>query len=200
MGAQPRQGLAQGRLAEAEQLAREALLKTESTLGPHTHEAGYARNALGDVLIAQGKLSDAENEIRAALRIYSDTLPPDHQYIASAEYQLGLALLAENKLDESAQVLESSFTRWQRAHAPRWRAARSQSALGEVLFKRGQREAAKTDLAQGYEILVQDLGVEHEETRIAKARLERLMGSHNVSKLARVSGRPCSELESLSEP
>jgi len=59
--------------------------------------------------------------------------------------------------------------------------------LGEVLFERGQREAAKTDLVQGYEILAQDLGIEHEETCIAKSRLERLVGSHDASKLARAS-------------
>jgi tetratricopeptide (TPR) repeat protein len=173
--------VAQGRYADAEQLIREELALTEELLGVQHYEAGYVRTFLADVLLKRGQVREAEKEGRKSLEILSSTLPADHQYIASAEYQLGMILFEKRQLSEAARKLEDSMHRWERSNAPRWRAARSESALGEVLLRMGNARDAKVHLARSYGVLQEDLGKNDPTTQAARARLERFNGSHTSS-------------------
>src|SRR4029453_9375698 len=98
----------------------------------------YLQSSLAQILTKQGKYKEAEQLLRKALDVFARTLPGDHQYVASSEYLLGEVLLATHRLHDAEAVLTASRNRWLRSYAPEWRAGRSASALGEVLYREGR--------------------------------------------------------------
>jgi tetratricopeptide (TPR) repeat protein len=125
------------------------------------------------VIIPQNRFTEAESLLRDALQLYARTLQPDHQYVASAEYYLGEALLGQKRFAEAANVLEASMQRWRRADAPESRAARSQSALGEALYREGKVAEAERDLVYGFRVLSQDPSEDADTVQHARDRLVR---------------------------
>src|SRR5690606_13438054 len=119
------------------------------------------------------KLTEAENELRLSLASYEQTLPPDHPYVASSEHLLGEILLRKRELHDAEALLTAAMNRWKRTNSPAWRAARSQSALGEVLHLEGRIEEAEQHLTEGYKILVADGGADRDARIAARERVER---------------------------
>jgi len=170
--------IAQGRYQEAELLLREVLERTAELYGNQHYEVGVTRTYLSDALRLRGKPREATDEAKLALDILRSKLPADHQYIASAEYQYGLSLLAAGKAGEARKQLENSIYHWERSGAPAWRAARSESALGEALSKIGKNNDAKHHLMHSFDILEHDLGSKNPTTQMARARLNLQNGAH----------------------
>jgi eukaryotic-like serine/threonine-protein kinase len=154
----------QGRLTEAQQLSRQALQAQERSMGSEHFLAGYQHASLGTLLLKGKNAAAAEQEARTALQIYGKTLPPDHQYVAAAEHLLGETLLAQRRFAEAETVLTASRSRWQRTNAPPWRAARTESALGEAVFRQQRADQAEQLLLEGYR------GVAHDPSASAEAR------------------------------
>jgi len=147
---------AQGMLAEAEQYARRALRAQEASVGKDHRLTAYERTMLAGILLQRGTYKEAEEQARLALATFQKALPPDHQYSASAEYLLGEALLATGQLKDAEAVLTASANRWKRNGAPPWRAARSESALGEVFYRLGRNDDAEKYMKRSYTALVLD--------------------------------------------
>jgi eukaryotic-like serine/threonine-protein kinase len=165
--------LAQGDDAKAEQLLREALAiyaEARTTANPRV---GYLQTMLGAVLLERRAFSEAEDVLRETLEMYAQVLPPDHQYVASAEYALGEALLAQQKFGDSEAVLRASMNRWKRSDAPPWRAARSKSALGEVLLRQGRTKEGEQYLIESFRAITRDKTADKDASARAIARLER---------------------------
>ena len=98
-------------------------------------------------------------------------MPPDHQYVASAEHVLGEALLETHQLEQAEAVLTAAVNRWKRNDVPAWRVARSESALGEVLYRLGRSADAERYLSRSYTILAADEKADPEARRKAQQRI-----------------------------
>jgi hypothetical protein len=68
-------------------------------------------------------------------------------------------------------MLTASMNRWKRTSAPSWRAARSASALGEVLYREGHFADAEKLLVQSFRDLVSDGGADVETRQRARERV-----------------------------
>ncbi len=163
----------QGAIEEAEQFARQALDIHMQTLGSDHHETAYSRAALANLLLKRGKLSEAEDQLRLSLESYEKTLPPDHPYVASSEHLLGEVLLRKRELNDAEALLTAAMNRWKRTNSPAWRAARSESALGEVLHLQGRAKEAEQHLIDGYKVLAADEGADRDARIAARERVER---------------------------
>jgi hypothetical protein len=119
------------------------------------------------------KHKQAADLLRQTVALLTDHAPADHQYVASAEHYLGEALLSEGTVTEAEHVLATAVERWKRSGAPPWRAARSESALGQVLHKLHRTREAEHHLVQSFRILMIDAGADEETKQTAKERLTR---------------------------
>ncbi len=164
---------AQGQLQEAEGLGRRALQTRQSALGHEDTTTGFLRSSLAVVLTKRGKYEEAEKFLREALVIYEKTLPPDHQYVAAAEHGLGEVLLAMGRLRDAEATLLAATSRWRRTNAGAWRIARSQSALGEALYRQGRATEAERYLVDSYRVLVADETADRDARIKAQERITR---------------------------
>ncbi|HEU4601169.1 MAG TPA: tetratricopeptide repeat protein, partial [Steroidobacteraceae bacterium] len=162
---------AQHKPEAAEQLLKQALAIHKNSGSKIPHQIGYLETVLASVVITESRFQEAEDLLRDALTLYSKSLQPDHQYVASAEYYLGEALIGEGRFAEAETVLRGSMERWTRAGAPSSRAARSQSALGEAMYKLGSIAEAEQNLANGFRELEKEPGEDSETVRRARERL-----------------------------
>jgi eukaryotic-like serine/threonine-protein kinase len=65
------------------------------------------------------------------------------------------------------------MNRWKRADAAPWRAARSQSALGEVLYREGRFKEAERHLSESSQALASDEKADREARVQARDRIIR---------------------------
>jgi serine/threonine protein kinase/TolA-binding protein len=165
--------MAQGDAAAAERLVREALMIHHNANSTAYAKVGFLQTLLGTLLIQQSRFAEAEPVLREALDLFARSLPPDHQYVASAEHYLGEALAGQGNHADAETYFTAATLRWMRTSAPEWRAARSASALGEVLYKEGRIEEAERKLVDSYRILVIAEGVDPATREMARERVIR---------------------------
>lgn len=173
LGSLARLRVRQNRVLEAETLVREALSVHKEAGSTAFLKIGYLQTILSEVLMKEARSAEAEDLLRDTLGLFARNLPPDHQYIASAEHYLGEAMLANGKLAEAAATLTAAMDRWKRADAGAWRSARSESALGEVLYRQGRKREAEIHLVSSFRILSADRGVEKDALLKARERVAR---------------------------
>jgi serine/threonine protein kinase len=162
---------AQGLLDEAEEYARRSLRAQEAALGKEHTVTAYERTVLATILVQRGKYSEAQEQAQQGLTAFQKALPPDHQYIASAEHVLGEALLGAGELQGAEASLTAAVNRWKRGDAPQWYIARSESALGEVLYRLGRNADAEKYLKRGYTVLALDEHADREAKAKAQQRI-----------------------------
>jgi hypothetical protein len=75
------------------------------------------------------------------------------------------------KLEDAEAHLTAATNRWKRTDAPAWRAARSASALGEVLHREGRNQEAERKLVDSYRILATAEGVDQSTRESARSRV-----------------------------
>jgi serine/threonine protein kinase/tetratricopeptide (TPR) repeat protein len=165
----------QRRYGEAEALSQQAIATARVAFGGSHRAIGNMDVTLARTLIQVHKYEEAGIALREALKIFAETLPPDHQHIASAEYFLGEVLLAKRQLKEAEVVLTASLDRWKRSGAPSWRAMRSASALGEVLYREGRTLEGTRLLSDSFHQLVADPNAETAAKDKASARVARYL-------------------------
>jgi len=162
----------QKRYAEAINLVQQALDTLRRINKGKLFTAGYYEDSLAFLKFKVGRNEEAETHVRAALSIYSQTLPANHLYIASSQYLLGELLLARGDAAGAAEALRVSITICNESpDAGKWRAARSQSALGEALSRLGQDGEAERLLVESHRALLQDRKADDEYTKSARERL-----------------------------
>jgi serine/threonine protein kinase/TolA-binding protein len=162
---------AQGMLPEAEDYARRALRTLEASAGSEYTTTAYERTALAAILLQRAKYKEAEEQIQRALATLRKNLPADHQYIASAEHIYGELLLATGQLKDAESVLISAINRWNHSDAPAWRVSRSESALGEALYRLGRNADAERYLRRSYTALALDEHADQEAKVKAQQRV-----------------------------
>jgi CHAT domain-containing protein/tetratricopeptide (TPR) repeat protein len=176
----------QGRLAEAEALARESLRKLETSLG----SADNSRNAvelagclvrLGHVLKDEVKNKDAEAVARRAVALRERFLEPGHPDTVASWSLLAGVLRASGRLDEAAKLYRNARTatniRFGKVHP---RSAEAGRELAVCLVERGDYSAAETLLANARQALTGN----KEADPFAIRRLD-----HSTAELYRETGR-----------
>jgi tetratricopeptide (TPR) repeat protein len=161
----------QGRLQEAETLARESI-PLDMLVEGETPEIAGAHTVLAFVLLRAGRANEAIAEARAALAILSRTSRPNHPYVASAQHVLGEALCRTGEFVECERALLAEIPIWKDSNAPQWRVARAMSALGEAVLGQGRLAEAAQHLALASEQLEGLRGAQQSDAR--RATQERL--------------------------
>src|SRR6185295_2835589 len=87
------------------------------------------------------------------LTTFDKTLPPDHPYVAASEHILGEVLLDTKQFANAESVLMGAMNRLKRTNAGKWRVARTESALGEAIYRQGRAAEAEHYLTESYRIL-----------------------------------------------
>jgi tetratricopeptide (TPR) repeat protein len=99
---------AQGKLAEAETVFREALAMRRKLLGSEHPGVAILLGGLAEVLLAQGKFAEAETSARECLAI-REKRPPEGWETFDARSLLGATLLGQKKYAEAEPLLLSGY-------------------------------------------------------------------------------------------
>ena len=70
-------------------------------------------------------------------------------------------------------MLTAAMHRWKRTNAASWRIARSESALGEAVYRQGRAAEAERYLVESYKVLVNDEKADRESRIKAQERITR---------------------------
>jgi len=166
----------QGRLEEAEEL-KLAAIDALGELGDSAKlQRATVQLSLATLLMRTQQFARSEALLRESIDIYTATLPADHLSRISAEHYLGEALLEQKKYREAESTLQTALERMRRAAVPQWRIARSQSTLGEALYRQGKIDLAKPLLLQSHAQLAADPLAKQIARDKAQQRVTTLLG------------------------
>lgn len=99
----------QGRLQEAEQVARRSVKILEQCLGADHFRTASARTTLASICFAEGKNKEAEALLRQALKVQEDVLGPQHPDAAETADILGTLLYAQAKYPEAEILFDTAL-------------------------------------------------------------------------------------------
>jgi tetratricopeptide (TPR) repeat protein/CHAT domain-containing protein len=108
----------QGKYAEAEKLAQQALEINEAVLGPDHPDVASALSNLGSMYQAQGKYSQAEPVLQRALKIQEKALGPDDPDNVIILNNLAMLYKAQSKYSQAEPLLQRSLTIREKALGP----------------------------------------------------------------------------------
>ena len=97
----------QGRIFEAEVIARESLTTILKGFGKNSLYTPYSVTTLAQIMDAQGRYAEAESLLRASLNIDAAIdHPPQAISVATARFQLGRTMVSLHKWDEAISEFE----------------------------------------------------------------------------------------------
>jgi tetratricopeptide (TPR) repeat protein len=134
----------QGRIAEAEELARGAILAVQGDTKESTADRGNALYRLGQVLASAGKHAAAESVLREAVDITEEVYEAEHTNRALTYQALGEALGEQGKFFEAERFLHRArgiYGRVGNDAAPNYLSATV--SLGSLLSNQGRDEEAE---------------------------------------------------------
>lgn len=150
----------EGNFSAAEQHAREALRILLPLKLARGAEVAYVRQTLAYALFAREQFESAEVELNRAERDFAELLPSDHPHFAFIDYLRAEIRLRSNRISEAEQLLRTAVDRTKRSFAIPWRIARAESALGEALYRQGQKEEGERYILSSYAFMHDARGVD----------------------------------------
>jgi serine/threonine protein kinase len=157
--------LLQGRVAEAESLARHTLAEQRRVLGPDHPDTLESMETLGDVLIWAGKMPEAEAIYAETLAIESRVLGPEHPRTLGAMVGLAEVFSNEQRLEKSEALQRQALAIRGRVLGPEHPDTLSSLNHLSLLYSReGKFTAAEAVSEQAIEIQTRTLGPEHPDT------------------------------------
>jgi tetratricopeptide (TPR) repeat protein len=181
--------LAQGRLDEAEQLARRT---RDGYLKQHRYPEVTTKYpyALALVLYEQGRFAEAAAEARREIDQLARMHPQHLTYMAVAEHVLGRSLNKLSRCEEAEEVFRIELQEWKETQAPRWRVARASSGLGESLLGQGRLGEAETQLRFAEQELNAARGwLPRQALRATQQRLEQLREAQRMQQIQHAQTR-----------
>jgi tetratricopeptide (TPR) repeat protein/tRNA A-37 threonylcarbamoyl transferase component Bud32 len=161
----------QGRYAEAEPLAREAVEFAIKTRPPNHPLLPNNKAWWGRALIANGDASRGLAVSQDALDGYSKIRPAGHQDLVLPLIGLGAACRMQGKLAESERYLREAEAIIRKFPAQRDRIADMAGELGLTLRALGRDAEADKLLRESHDILQRAYGEQHPLTRQARTRI-----------------------------
>jgi DNA-binding winged helix-turn-helix (wHTH) protein/tetratricopeptide (TPR) repeat protein len=181
--------LAQGRLDEAEQLARrtrDGFLRLHSD-GEITTKYPYA---LALVLYEQGRFAEAAAEARREADPLSRMNPRHLTFMAVAQHVLGRSLNKLGRCEEAERVFRAELQDRKDTQAPRWRVARASSGLGESLLGQGRLGEAQRQLTFAAQELAEARGwLPRQAMQATQERLEQLREAQRMQQVQHAQTR-----------
>lgn len=164
----------QGRYAEAEADAREAVELDRIHLGANHPNVGDALSRLGDIELRKGDYGAAEEAYRGALEIFGRDFPKDSPSAVGALAALSLALIRAGKPARAEPYLREALAAYRSAPEKFAQYPNTTGALGESLTLLGRYAEAEPPLAESYDMLNSIYGPRHPRTQEARRRLAAL--------------------------
>ena len=160
---------------EAEKLSRESLEVCRKMFGEEHDDTIWALYNLAYVLIHREAYREAEHYLREALARRGANLPDKHPVVGSSLLLLGRTLMAQGEHLEARSALEESLA-LRRAALPEghWLIATTLTFLGECLVYLGDTDQGLSLMTQNCDLLEGKLGSDHEQTRLACERVEKV--------------------------
>jgi len=100
---------AQGRFADAEAVAREALNLSRKTAGTDTADSLNVEASLGDLLLLERRPADAEPVLRDTLRGFEKLYGPESMPVAEMLAYLAMMLQTQRRFDEAEPLMRRAF-------------------------------------------------------------------------------------------
>jgi serine/threonine-protein kinase len=147
--------LAQGKLAEAEELSRGLAPQLERAYGTTVHpNLAVVHDLLGKLALRKGDLPRAESELTAALNINRKLFPANDLRTTASESTLANVLLQEKRYREAENTVRSTVKVMAASpYAGKDQAAIVTLMLGEAILKQGRYREAEPLLVEAYGIL-----------------------------------------------
>lgn len=152
-----------GKLDDAAPILFEALKINRTTLDPDHPNLAQCLNDLGVLMVQRNRPGEAVQLMREALFIRSARLDPYHPDVATAHANLAFALGQCGLADEARRENELALEGFRRTFGPRsinFAATLHNIAIG--VGDRGDPAAAGELLSEAYDIVLTELGEEHE--------------------------------------
>lgn len=169
-------------LPEAGCLLEEAYASSTHALGARHPDTAISAGNLGLFHASHGDEARARELMETALAIHLERFGADHEYVAvgrarldDLELRRGVRARNEGRLADARAILTAEVARRAGKHGRaslQWAAAAS--ALAETVGREGEVAAARELLSRVLEVREQELGAEHQLTRLAAERLRGL--------------------------
>jgi len=159
-----------GDSVEAIGLLRRALAIHRRILGRKHPQTMTIEDNLAGVLRDAGRFVEAEPLYREVDAYNEATYPPDHPRLAFSGFGLGRVLLGEGRFAEAEIPLRRALKILVTKHETAL-AAVTMSALGECLWRSGEKNEGRALIEQGASAVKRSFGEQARETRRAEARL-----------------------------
>jgi pentatricopeptide repeat protein len=175
----------QGKLAEAESTAREALAIARKQSGSNPAAVTTFLRQLAWVLYGQGKPAEAENISREELAIRRKVFGNEHPEVAATLQCLATFLGDQGKTAEAEITIREALTIREKKLPDDWQTFNARSLLGDTLLRQKKYAEAEPFLLSGYE------GLKQREDRIPAVDLLRLKESlQRIVQLYEAVGQP----------
>ncbi|MEO7567256.1 MAG: CHAT domain-containing tetratricopeptide repeat protein [Aestuariivirga sp.] len=144
---------AEGKLADAEQLARQALSEAATLRTKRDISVAVAESMLGSILVDEGKFEEAERMLRQSLAITEAAFGVGNVSTISPLGGLGALYLRQGRLEEAAGAFEQASKIAERKYgANSLEAAEMLNSLGAAKYRMGKPEEAQADLRRVLDI------------------------------------------------
>jgi serine/threonine protein kinase len=158
----------------SEQLFRKVLALRRQSLGENHPDVAWTIYDLAFLSAERGDYPEAEELAREVLAMRGKGLTDEHPVASSSFLILGRSLLAQGKPAAARPALEECLAlRRKTLSENHWLLSTANSFYGECLILLGEPEQGKRLLFESYDVLLEKLGGEHDQTRGARQRLER---------------------------
>jgi eukaryotic-like serine/threonine-protein kinase len=163
----------QHRVADAEELARQALESEIEAEGKDALLTAVIRTQLALIQNERGTYAEAELQLRAAL-LALEKMPPGYEaHRAAAEYHLGVTLLATRRLKDAEAYFRAAMSRAESDGEAEWRVARAASGLGATLYAQGRAREAESYLVNSFRVVSSNENADVRTQEIVRDRLVR---------------------------
>ena len=155
----------QGRLDEAEDAAKTALIMKEKESGKNSVDTTQVLENLGKIAEKKGQFEQSHKYLNQALSIDRAAFGERHPDVASDTCSIGRLYTREGKLDEANAFLAQSMQIRSAIFKPGHPAiGRTFCSIGELKIKEGKQEEAIQNLKQALKIQIKVLGSQHPDT------------------------------------
>ncbi len=145
---------AQGKYAEATEIAKRALALTERKFGPDDTSLATSCDDLAELYRAQGRYAEAEPFYKRALSIREKALGPDHPNVAQSLNNLGFLYYSQGRYPEAEPLYKRCLAIREKALGPDHRdVAQSLNGLATLYWAMGRPDAAEPLLKRSIAIV-----------------------------------------------
>ncbi len=162
-----------GKYEQAHEVHEEALYIRQKALGDdHIHVARSLSN-LGAVINDLGSPIKARTKFAKAKKIFSENDATKSSSFATLLKNIAVSYQVENEHDTALNYLQSSLDiRLESLPETHWRIGKLRNLVGASLFELGKHEDAANEFSAGLDIITNELGEDHPETKAARERMD----------------------------